>query len=429
MHQNEQLKKSMYTKSFNKLYPIFSNLQEKYGFHKKIVIENNMLVAVSDLHLTDGTATNNLSPRAFKHFFNFIKRGIRENTDEIIIVLAGDTFDLLRTDYWMKVDDREKPWAMEDGYEDKKHGHLKKIFEKTLEVNSESLEILKDADRFFSPVPVKWVIILGNHDRLLGVISNLNKILSIISDNILIEKEGYENKAYGVTLRHGHEYDEYNYEPLLGIPIGDVNTVELFVRLPYEIKQEFPELEDELKSIEDIRPQWRMFDYLINTYREKDIKAYIEKTVDGVVDIFFNIPYVKHWIKHHDTVHPLDVTDKLRYALYLSKIISVNWAERFLKLFSYFEINEPKYEEMAATYNSLYTVFGHTHNEKISFLSTKDRLHRYYINTGTWRERIIASKTGTFSRYKSMTYAIFYKKGERDTEFPSFELWNGALRE
>jgi len=38
------------------------------------MIEHSMLVAVSDLHLTDGTATNNLSPRAFKHFFEFIKR-------------------------------------------------------------------------------------------------------------------------------------------------------------------------------------------------------------------------------------------------------------------------------------------------------------------------------------------------------------------
>jgi len=28
-----------------------------------------------------------------------------------------------------------------------------------------------------------------------------------------------------------------------------------------------------------------------------------------------------------------------------------------------------------------------------------------------------------------MTYAIFYKKEERQTEFPAFELWNGALRE
>jgi hypothetical protein len=55
--------------------------------------------------------------------------------------------------------------------------------------------------------------------------------------------------------------------------------------------------------------------------------------------------------------------------------------------------------------------------------------YRYYINTGTWRERILASNTGVFSRYKTMTYAIFYKQEERMTDFPSFELWNGALRE
>jgi len=405
-----------------------SNLREKYGLHKKIMIEHSMLVAVSDLHLTDGTATNNLSPRAFKHFFEFIKRSIRKDTEEIIIVFAGDTFDLLRTDYWMTVDDKEKPWGMEKGYEDRGYKHIKNIFEKTLKVNAESLEILNRAKEFFSPIPVQWVTVLGNHDRMIGNNNELMLTLSHIFEDNLIEKEGYKNEEYGVTIKHGHEYDEYNFEPQM-IPIGDINTVELFVRLPYEIKKEFPELEDELKSIEDIRPQWRIFDYLLNTYQEKDIRSYIEKTVDKVIDRFFNIPYVHYWIKHHDTLYPFDIADKLKYMLHISKIISIQWAERFLKLFSYFEINEPKYEEMAGSFDTLYTVFGHTHNEKISFISIKDGFHHYYINTGTWRERIIASRSGLFSRYKSMTYAIFYKKDERNTEFPSFELWNGALRE
>ncbi|HOJ43041.1 MAG TPA: hypothetical protein PK800_02875, partial [Syntrophorhabdaceae bacterium] len=307
---------------------------------------------------------------------DFIKRSIRKHTEEIVIVFAGDTFDLLRTDYWMTVENEEKPWGMKEGYEGRKNKHLKNIFEKIIEVNRESIEILNRADEFFSPLPVQWITILGNHDRMIGESYELMQILSNILKNNLIEKEGYKNKDYNVTIRHGHEYDAYNFEPQ-AIPIGDVNTVELFVRLPYEIKQAFPELEDELKSVEDIRPQWRTFDYLLNTYEKKDIKSYIEKTVDGVIDRFFNIPYVQNWIKHHDTIYPFDKTDKLKYMLYLSKVISVKWAERFLKLFSYFEINEPRYVEMASSFNTLYTVFGHTHNEKIAFLSVEEGLHRY----------------------------------------------------
>ena len=84
---------------------------------------------------------------------------------------------------------------------------------------------------------------------------------------------------------------------------------------------------------------------------------------------------------------------------------------------------------MAEKEKTLYVAYGHTHNENVSFLGVDKRFHKYYINTGTWRERILASNTGVFSRYKTMTYAIFYKPEERMTDFPSFELWNGALRE
>ncbi|HON86470.1 MAG TPA: metallophosphoesterase [Syntrophorhabdaceae bacterium] len=392
------------------------------------MIKRTMLVVVSDLHLSDGTAANNLSPRAFKHFHNLIKRSIRDNTKEIILVFAGDTFDLLRSEYWMTVEDNEKPWAIGSGETHKKQNHLKNIFSNIIDSNRDGLNLIKETDEVFDPIPVRRVIILGNHDRMLNEFSHLQDTLSSIIGKVQVETTGYENEEYGILIKHGHEYDEYNYETH-GIPIGDVNTTELFVRLPYEIKMEFPLLADELKCIEDIRPQWRIFDYLFHEYQERRLKSYIEKAVDRTIEAFFNIPYVRYWIKAHDTSHILDASDKLKYMLYLSKFAPIEWAERFLKIFSYFEINEPKYEEMAATHKTLYTVFGHTHSEKIAFLSEKDNLHRYYINTGTWRERIIASQTGSFSRYKSMTFAIFYKKEERTTDFPSFELWNGALRE
>ncbi len=392
------------------------------------MIKKTMLIVISDLHLSDGTAANNLSPRAFRHFQNFIKRGVRENTKEIIIVFAGDTFDLLRSEYWMTVQDDEKPWAWGDFDKKKIKAHLKNIFKSIIETNLESLYTIKQYDEFFYPIPIYKILILGNHDRMLADIDEFPDMLSHTIGSVYIEKEGYKNQEYNLTIRHGHEYDEYNFEPH-DIPIGDVNTTELFVRLPFEIKQEFPFLADELKSMEDIRPQWRIFDYLTSAYQEKKIKSFIEKAVDKTVEYFLHIPYVKYWIKKHDTIHPLDIADRFKYMLYLSKFISVEWAERFLKVFSYFEINEPRYEDMAGSLDSLYIVFGHTHREKISFLSKINDLHRYYINTGTWRESIIASKEGSFSRYKSMTYATFYKKEERGTDFPSFELWNGALRE
>jgi UDP-2,3-diacylglucosamine pyrophosphatase LpxH len=413
-----------------------------------------MLIVISDLHLSDGTSCHNLSHRAFSHFFDFIKRSMRKEYEELIIVFAGDTLDLLRSEYWMTVEDREKPWNNSSGERrawsvEKKpnlksssqpsalsfqlnnppyYPHLKHILSNAIEANNTSLDIIKKADEQFHPVLIQKYIIPGNHDRMIGEIDGYNDILKNAFGNVSIVNGYYENEAYGVVIRHGHEFDVYNFEAD-GIPIGDINTVELFVRLPFEIKKKFPELEDELKSIEDIRPQWRIFDYLQTTYSEGEIKSFIEESIKKTVNYFFTIPYVREWIKKHDTIYPFDEADKLKYLLYLSKILPMDWAEKLLKIFSYFETKEPHYEEMAEKEKTLYVAYGHTHKENVSFLGVANGFHRYYINTGTWRERIIASNSGVFSQYKTMTYAIFYKKEERLTDFPAFELWNGALRE
>ena len=395
-----------------------------------------MLIVISDLHLSDGTSSHNISHRAFSHFFDYIKRSLRKEYKELIVVFAGDTFDLLRSDYWLNVDDAEKPWGdlpkdsrqyAVSSKQQNKESHLKNILNNILETNKTSLEIIKQADTLF-PIPIKKIIIPGNHDRMMEEIHDYGDILKNALGDVTILKGPYSNEDYGVLIRHGHEYDEYNFEAD-GIPIGDVKTVELFVRLPFEIKAKFPELEDELKSAEDIRPQWRIFDYLQSTYVEMDIKSYIENVVEKTIDNYFAIPYVKEWIEEHDALTPLDAADKLEYMLYLSQLLPMDWAEKLLKIFSCVETKEPHYEEMAEKEKALYVAYGHTHNENVSFLGVDKRFHRYYINTGTWRERILASNTGVFSRYKTMTYAIFYKPEERMTDFPSFELWNGALRE
>jgi UDP-2,3-diacylglucosamine pyrophosphatase LpxH len=74
------------------------------------MLKGYMLIVISDLHFSDGSSSRNISHRAFSHFFQHIKRGLRDENKEIIIVFAGDTFDLLRSEYRMAVGDEEKPW-------------------------------------------------------------------------------------------------------------------------------------------------------------------------------------------------------------------------------------------------------------------------------------------------------------------------------
>ncbi|MCX5809020.1 MAG: metallophosphoesterase [Proteobacteria bacterium] len=392
-----------------------------------------MLIVISDLHFSDGSSSHNISHRAFSHFFEHIKRGLRDEFKELIIVFAGDTLDLLRSEYWMTVEDGGKPWAEEDqgsGVSGQgSQNHLKTILEKILNENESSLAIIRQVEDMFHPVPVKIYIIPGNHDRMLVEIDDYKGILDKYLGNISILDASYENRSYGVRIRHGHEYDTYNFEEGGGVPIGDVNTTELFVYLPFEIKKQYPELADELRCVEDIRPQWRVFDYLGSTYPEGEINRCIREATEQTIDHFFKIPFVESWIEKHDTASLLDDTDKLEYMLRFFQFLPLSWAEKLLKTFSHFEMGEQHYEEMAEKEEALYVVYGHTHTENVSFLGITEGQHRYYVNTGTWRERITASNKGVFSRYKTLTYAVFYTKEERHTEFPSFELWNGMLRE
>ena len=73
-----------------------------------------MLVLISDLHLTDEHAARNVNPEAFQLFGAEVaatatKRGAKETQ----VVLLGDTFDLVRSDYWLReqIDPDERPWG------------------------------------------------------------------------------------------------------------------------------------------------------------------------------------------------------------------------------------------------------------------------------------------------------------------------------
>lgn len=75
------------------------------------MLKGYMLIVISDLHFSDGSSSRNISHRAFSHFFDHIKRGLTDECKELIIVFAGNTFDLLRSEHWMTVEDGGKPWA------------------------------------------------------------------------------------------------------------------------------------------------------------------------------------------------------------------------------------------------------------------------------------------------------------------------------
>src|SRR5688572_19478701 len=74
-----------------------------------------MLVVVSDLHLTDGSTSRNPHGSAFELLGREIVeaatgRGSVDRATDIELVLLGDIFDVVRTDYWQSLPSAERPW-------------------------------------------------------------------------------------------------------------------------------------------------------------------------------------------------------------------------------------------------------------------------------------------------------------------------------
>jgi hypothetical protein len=80
-----------------------------------------------------------------------------------------------------------------------------------------------------------------------------------------------------------------------------------------------------------------------------------------------------------------------------------------------------------------FIVAGHTHHPKVALITADRHGERYYVDTGTWRNRIISTAMGIrqFGRLKALTYAVVYgsmeDKGNRSesAKLESFDYWSG----
>jgi hypothetical protein len=78
-------------------------------------------------------------------------------------------------------------------------------------------------------------------------------------------------------------------------------------------------------------------------------------------------------------------------------------------------------------------VAGHTHNPEVCLIGSDEKSDRFYINTGTWRNRIPSTADQrTFGRLKALTYVMLFSSREdrlvRNTTFGTFDYWTGYTR-
>ncbi|MCL6622678.1 MAG: metallophosphoesterase [Syntrophobacterales bacterium] len=424
-----------------------------------------MLVFISDLHFTDGTAgEHNLNPRAFDYFFDDLEGIItdpRNQVQEFILVFLGDIFDLLRTTHWFGYPEDERPWG-------KNHTamevHAATLFD-LLAANPKNREsfskIRARLEAIRTRVPQVQVLYLpGNHDRLVNLSRRLRdkacQALGLTQDPQARFPHRLEFPAYGVFARHGHEYDYYNYEggpaqteaDYDQVPIGDPITTELVSRLPFELERRLQlpapdkqRLVANFQDIDNVRPLSAVVEWLLYQVEQQPawLRELIEDVVDDCIRDFYRLEFVTRWFHRHDKwLDPFDKADQIQMALFILekfKVFSLDklWslASRAKGAFMKDDLLAAAPEEEALRDPRLrFVVYGHTHDPLVVPLRRRFQQEQIYLNTGTWRARHTKSlMDASFVSWKNLTYVIFFRSEERPGRQALFETWTGTLKE
>ncbi|HVL17678.1 MAG TPA: hypothetical protein VM387_06770, partial [Gemmatimonadales bacterium] len=180
-----------------------------------------MLVAISDLHITDERTAINVPQGAFDILeHEIIANASDRKAREIHLVLLGDIFDLVRTDYWhRKASDgtlpvAKRPWNgklspstgmnPDPGVEQQFGDILADILSK--DGAQSLLEMIQHLHAAGLPFRVTYVI--GNHDRVLHNFPSLQAAIRAAMPGVsLAFAPSIRDPRYGLIARHGHEWD------------------------------------------------------------------------------------------------------------------------------------------------------------------------------------------------------------------------------
>lgn len=432
-----------------------------------------MIVFISDLHLVDETTgRHNVPVRAFELFIEdltwFVQR--RRRIQDLRVVLLGDVFDLLRSEYWFGVDPAERPWALPAPDPAALQAHAGKILGDILRKNRGCLRILRAGLKDIadsSGARTEMVYVPGNHDRLVNLFGPLRarvrSALGLGRSQVRFENF-FQDPDHGVLARHGHEYDEYNFggaERLDAaaydrVPIGDAITTELISRIPLAVVEEAraavpdlsaPELANlqrNFQNIENVRPfsatvEWLL--YQVQAYPA--LKEVLENAVDRVLQEFEGLAFIQDWYRRHDRWRDVwDRADKIQALIFLLKKFKVLPLGKLLRLYDRFQVKLSQGDDYiqgaAGLFSALgpefrFVIMGHTHHPRQVPVcggngSGRREASQVYLNTGTWRQRYHRCLRGQgFMSWKDMTYVTIYQPGERANDQSMFDTWTGRL--
>jgi UDP-2,3-diacylglucosamine pyrophosphatase LpxH len=429
-----------------------------------------MIVVLSDLHFSETESTKigsqrysrNLPADVFRAYFSEVNQiAVNNHINKVDLVLAGDIFEISRSGLWLEGDCR--PYINNGDVEpgSKVEMTILRILGaiKQEEKVKEILRIFRNLDNYFD-MDAEVHLILGNHDRLLNATPIIRKtvreILGLEGDGDLIDHYKLfldEQEDPFCFIRHGHEYDLSNFSlnvhKMQSIPkdlpkkayemssLGDIISIEYGAALPWTFVNEYGEeaiLENEnlqaiykrLMEFDDVRPTTAWLAYLFSTpsVDKRETWKLIKPSFTHVINTLSNNALFREALKQSAVVSSLVrviLITILKSGLFkkgipywliksimrgVSKSIKLkpqaNWAKR-----------EALFLAEESTLKCI--VSGHTHFSEVSLLSSKNGNEKYYINTGTWRNVIPATRNfENFGQLKALTKLILFYPHEKD---------------
>ncbi len=339
------------------------------------------------------------------------------------------------------------------------------------------------------PVEVEIRYIPGNHDRLTNAAPAIRQQV-----RELLGGEGgreafptalrFEDPP--VLVRHGHEYDPINFssdysDPKGDIPypleeheydgptLGDFVTVDLASRLPFLFRRLHPADEiakapahtavyRRLLEFDDVRPQWALPGFLLSTpppgqgsldegwtTSVRDcLMPILERTLKEIRDH----EYLSSWLKRFDTPAPFEPVDFVQAFLDLKPLqpFALRWLfdkgpkiiqDRLTGPGTHGAALFASRERLIRDGEVRSVIAGHTHNPGVALVAADHLGERYYIDTGTWRNSVLATPEGdSFGRLKALTYVVVYSsdedpggpEGQEGKRLWSFDYWTGFTR-
>jgi hypothetical protein len=320
-----------------------------------------MLLAISDLHLTDETVSDaGVTGAAIRTVLNDLASSAEAHNrcggvpiDQLEVVLLGDVFDLLRTRHWADIPESESPWAVELIAADwsaevaaRVIAHAEAILDGILSApNAGSVcRVLREAATQglgpFRSVAIHFLC--GNHDRLINhraagaLRAKVRDALGIPAGEAkAMFPYSLYLAAYQAFGRHGHEFDCWNFEPVkMGdwstvsyerCPVGDPITFSLVTKLYLEMREalepapgatakdvaERQQLVEGLRAIEDIRPVSLIPIWLKGYLKDHAVGDLVGHAVAKVAREFRSLRYFDWWRDHSvwETENPFQAQD------------------------------------------------------------------------------------------------------------------------